>query len=135
MIDSGAGYPFLTLYAYETGYEDGDSTLFVSCHDFYDPSRMSFHVSWDSFVGIFDDIAVYLAWDHEQEVRQSVKWNAVGGSDGVSPPSASVSASFLDRMLTSSHMEIRAHGAETVSGRFNTGGFAEAVQPVVEACK
>ena len=66
--------PFLSLPAYNVGYEDGDASLLVSCHDFVDVPYISFHISWDSYVSSLDDISVYLKWDDDKEVRQDSKW-------------------------------------------------------------
>ena len=135
LIDSDPDDPFVALYAYETGYDEGDSTLVVSCYDFYDPPRVSFYVVWDSYVSILDDLPVYLSWDSGEEIREPTGWDSLGDSDGIRPPSAHAASAFLDRLLDSSHLEVRAHGYEIVSAKFNTVGFSEVVQPVVEICQ
>lgn len=128
--------PFITLEAYEVGYQEEGASILVSCYDFTDTPYMGFHISWDTYVSALDDISVYLKWDDEVEVREDQDWNATGTRGrGISSPSPHVRRAFLNRLARSTHLEVRAHGYEIVKAKFNTAGFTESVEPVVALCK
>ena len=131
-------YGYAVLYAYETGYDEGDATLFVSCYEFLDPPELGFFISWDTFISIFDDIPVYLGWDGGDTERQAQGWNAGSDGDSISPPSRprSIVEDFLEVLATSDHLEINAHGYQTiVNAKFDTSGYEAAIAPIKTGCK
>ena len=128
--------PFITLEAYEVGYQEEGASILVSCYDFTDTPYMGFHISWDTYVSVLDDISVYIKWDKEKEVRQDSNWDSAGTRGrGIRAPSPHIRRDFLNRLASSTHLEVRAHGLEMVEAKFNTSGFAIAVAPVMDLCK
>ena len=126
------------LEAYETGYEEGDADLRVTCFNDESLGRyLSVVIGWETYVTILDDRSAHLNWDSGP--TEFERWD--GGGDGtyVSYPysrSNRDDRAFVANLLEHQHLEF---AVESVDGwhraNFQLTGFSAAYEPVRRHCE
>ena len=125
------------LEAYETGYEEGDATLWVVCFNSDSLGRyLSVSIRWDTYVTILDDRSAHLEWDGGP--TEFERWEGSSSGESVSPQFSRThrhDKAFIARLGQHQHLEF---AVESLDGwhraNFNLDGFNMAYAPVAEYC-
>ena len=134
LVTSDAEGTFVTLYSYESDRGDEKATLFASCYDFMNPPQMGAMLKWDSFVSARDNIPVDLGWNGQEVVREPKVWMVGRMGDSVIPPFGR--AAWFEKSLSEgTQLEIRAHGLEIRSAKFDLTDYSEAIASIRAECK
>ena len=125
------------LEAYETGYQEGDATLWVVCFNSDSLGRyLAVSIRWDTYVTILDDRSTHLEWDGGP--TQFERWDG-SSSDQSDSPQFSIThrhdKAFIARLGQHQHLDF---AVESLDGwhraDFNLEGFNVAYAPVAEYC-
>ena len=126
------------LYAYETGYEEGDARLSVTCLDSPRLGKyLSVDIRWDSYVTILDDRSAHLSWNSGE--TEFEKWDGSSGGHRVSPQysrNQRHDKRFIENLDQYQHLEFSVESVDGWHGAtFDLVGFSGAYEPVREYCE
>ncbi len=127
----------VSLEAYETGYDEGDARLRVTCFNSENLGKyLSVSVRWDSYVSVLDDLSVHLNWDSGP--TEFERWDAGGDGDRVNPRFSTThrhDKAFIAKLMEHRHLGFTVESYDGFhNAKFNLEGFSVAFRVVAEYC-
>ena len=125
----------LSLEAYETGSDDGNARLMVTC--FNSPplgQYISTDITWDTPVSVLYDLGVQLNWDSGSTISET--WDGSPAGNNVTPRRKQLDQKFIDGLLEHSHLEFAVDSDKgSHRAKFNVTGFEEVYEPFKAECE
>ncbi len=147
----------LSLEAYETGSDDGNARLMVTC--FNSPplgQYISADITWDTPVSVLYDLGVQLNWDSGSTMDTPVSvlydlgvqlnwdsgstisetWDGSPAGNNVTPRRKQLDQKFIDGLLEHSHLEFAVDSDKgSHRAKFNVTGFEQVYEPFKAECE
>lgn len=128
----------IQLEAYETGYQEGDAKLSVTCFDSDASDRyLSVSIRWDSYVSVLDDLSAHLDWDDNP--TEFEEWDSGSSGKSVSPRYSRThrhDQAFIAKLGKHQHLDFTIDSYDGWHGaKFDLAGFSGAFQPVSAYCQ